>query len=105
LEKSLCLSRLQSWGYQFKTGQNVEPAVVFLYHELMTKKTPQHKKYEQLVLRLSVKSVNLANKVSEKLPKALQDLKAAFIVANRQRSDATAIQNPIYGKLRRGMTG
>jgi hypothetical protein len=92
-------------GYQLKTGQNIEPAAVFLYHELMTKKTQQHKKYEQLASRLSLKSVNLANKVSENLPKVLQALKAAFIVANRQRSGATCILNPVYGKLRRGMTG
>jgi hypothetical protein len=71
----------------------------------MIKKTQQHKKYEQLALRLSLKSVNLANKVSENLPKALQALKAAFIVANRRRSGVTCILNPVYGKPRRGMTG
>jgi hypothetical protein len=71
----------------------------------MIKKTQQHKKYEQPALRLSLKSVNLANKASENLPNALQALKAAFIVANRQWSGASSIQNPVSGKPRRAMTG
>jgi hypothetical protein len=71
----------------------------------MTKKTPPHKKYGQLAKRLSLKSDNPANKVSESLPKPLQALKAAFIVAIRQQSGATCILNPVYGKPRRAMTG
>lgn len=93
------------FGYQLKPGQNVEPAVVFLYHALMSKKTVQHKKYGQLAKRLSLKSDNPANKVSESLPKPLQALKAVFIVAIRPRSGATCILNPVYGKPRRAMTG
>lgn len=93
------------FGYQLKPGQNVEPAAVFLYHELMTKKTQQHKKYEPLAKQLSLKSVNPANKVSESLLKLLLALKAVYIVATRQKSSATDILNPFYGKQKLAMTG
>jgi hypothetical protein len=96
---------LANFGYPLKPGQNVEPTVVFLYHELMTKKTPPHKKYGQLAKRLSLKSDKPANKLSESWLKLSLALKAASIALIKQNSGATCIQNLVYGKPRRAMTG
>jgi hypothetical protein len=71
----------------------------------MTKKTPPHKKYEQLAKRLSLKSAQAANKLIENLLKLLQALKAVCIAVIRQKSGAINILNPIYGRLKQVVLG